>query len=312
MRAVRESWSSSAALTILGLVSVLAAVATAGALAFDDTRVLGQPALLKPLKFFASTVAYSLTLAWLAALVPDRWRRRARIALTVGACAWAVELALIVAQGVRGVPSHFNDTTALDGFVWMAMGATAAVLWLSNLIVVGLLLGEPERDRLRSLALRYGLGLAVVGMAVGLAMPLRFDNPAVELPGGGVAQLAGAHAVGVPDDGPGLPVLGWSTGGGDLRVGHFVGLHGLQALPLAAWLLARRRGLTEGHRERLLAVTAAGYLGLVALVTWQALRGQPLLAPDAATAAAAAVLVVGVAAAAASVLRPARVPAAAG
>jgi len=135
MRAVRESWSSSAALTILGLVSVLAAVATAGALAFDDTRVLGQPALLKPLKFFASTVAYSLTLAWLVALVPDRWRRRARIALTVGACAWAVELALIVAQGVRGVPSHFNDTTALDGFVWMAMGATAAVLWLSNLIV---------------------------------------------------------------------------------------------------------------------------------------------------------------------------------
>jgi len=149
-------------------------------------------------------------------------------------------------------------------------------------------------------------------MTVGLAMPLRFDNPAVELPGGGVAQLAGAHAVGVPDDGLGLPVLGWSTGGGDLRVGHFVALHGLQALPLAAWLLARRRGLTEGHRERLLAVTAAGYLGLVALVTWQALRGQPLLAPDAATAAAAAVLVVGVAAAAASVLRPARVPAAAG
>ena len=81
----------------------------------------------------------------------------------------------------------------------------------------------------------------------------------------------------------GLPFAGWSTQHGDLRVGHFAGIHAAQIVPLLGILLLRRREkwLREGHRLALVGIGAGGYLGLVALVTWQALRDQPLLQPDA-------------------------------
>ena len=99
------------------------------------------------------------------------------------------------------------------------------------------------------------------------------------------SPIQGAHAVGVEDGGPGLPVTGWSTTGGDLRVPHFVGLHGLQALPLFGYLLAFAAPAWLGRRHRVALVWTAGlsYLGLVWVLTWQALRGQPVISPDART-----------------------------
>jgi hypothetical protein len=95
----------------------------------------------------------------------------------------------------------------------------------------------------------------------------------------------GAHSVGVADGGPGLPLVGWSTVGGDLRVAHFVGLHALQFLPLLAWLLRLRPFAALGVAGRLALVRIAGwgYLGAILLLTWQALRGQSVIAPDALT-----------------------------
>jgi hypothetical protein len=110
--------------------------------------------------------------------------------------------------------------------------------------------------------------------------------------------IAGAHSVGVEDGGPGLPVLGWSTAGGDLRVPHFVGLHALQMLPLLGWALARpwaARRWSERRRVALVSVGGAAYLGLLALLTWQALRGQSIVAPDLLTLGALALLAGGTA-----------------
>jgi len=105
--------------------------------------------------------------------------------------------------------------------------------------------------------------------------------------------IVGAHSVGVDDGGPGLPFLGWSTVGGDLRVGHFVGLHGLQALPFLAFMLTRgraKRRFSQRQRTLLTRIGGAGYLGLTLLLIWQALRAQPLISPDAATLTVAAIL----------------------
>lgn len=218
----------------------------------------------------------------------------------MGAVAWGIELVLITLQAARGAPSHFNVTTGTDTAIFAVMGVTATILWLSNIVVAGLVLADRHLDRVWSTAILAGLGLAILGMALAFLMP--FQD--AELQGAGFL-LQGAHAVAVADGGPGLPLLNWSTEGGDLRAAHFVGLHGLQVMPLLALLTARRPDWDERRRVRLLQVGALGYAGLTLLLAWQALRGQPVLAPDALTLLALGALAVAVLAAVALLARPA-------
>jgi hypothetical protein len=110
---------------------------------------------------------------------------------------------------------------------------------------------------------------------------------------GRTISIAGAHSVGVADGGPGLPILGWSTVGGDYRVAHFLGLHAMQVLPLLAFVLMRfGRGLSKIVRSRLLWIASLFYGGVVFITFWQAGRGQSVIAPDAATLVAAGLLTV--------------------
>lgn len=110
------------------------------------------------------------------------------------------------------------------------------------------------------------------------------------------------------DGGSGLPLLGWSTVGGDPRIPHLVGMHALQSLPLFAILLgalASRfpRLRPVRCRRALVRIAGVGYAGLVALVTWQVLRGQSIVRADWQTVLAAALLVALLSAAAAAVFR---------
>jgi hypothetical protein len=269
------------ALAMAALTLALAVLAVV-----DDRVLLGAPLWLKPLKFAVSFAAYSATLAWMLGQLRERTMRRTGWMIVV---ALAVEIVIIAGQAAVGRRSHFNTDTAFDANLYSVMGATVAVLWLATLAVALRFLREPGRDRAAGTAIRLGLPVALLGMAVGYLMVTN-----------------GAHAVGVADGGPGLPLVGWSTTGGDLRIAHFVGMHALQALPLLAAGLAAVRRLDEVTRVRLVQVAAAAWTGLTVLLTWQALRAQPLLAPDPTTLAAVAALALGTVAAAAGVLLVAR------
>jgi hypothetical protein len=264
------------------LMAGLAVVAAIGV--FVDDRVLtGAPIWLKPFKFAVSFGLYALVLAWMLSL-SGRARRTGSVLGWVIVVASIVEMAVIVGQVVRGRTSHFNESTPLDAALFSLMGITILVLWLATAaLAVVVLLRQRGLEPATAWAIRLGLVVGLVGMALGMLMI-----------GGG------AHAVGVPDGGPGLPLTGWSTTGGDLRIGHAVGLHALQVLPLLAAALTQvpRRLLDETARVRLIWIAAAGYAGVMTLTTWQALRAQPLLSPDAATLTAAVLLVVAAGAAA--------------
>jgi len=287
----------------LAMLAVLAF--TLVGLVVDDRTSLGVPIWLKPMKFAISIAIYTATLAWLISLL-DRGRRVAYWLGTVAAIAMFIEIAIIGGQAARGVRSHFNNSTELDGRLFQIMGLTITIAWFVTLWVGVLLLIQRIADRPTSLAVRFGVFIALAGMAVGFIMvtPTRSQLASS-------SDYQGAHAVGIEDGGPGLPVVNWSTEAGDLRAGHFVGMHALQALPLLALLLAlgsRRfaRLRDETTRVRLIAVAGVTYAGLVVLVTSQALRGQSIVHPDALTLAAFTLLAMVALVGAAWALRPRR------
>ena len=250
-------------------MAVLALV-TAGLAVVDQRTLVGAPLWFKPLKFSISIALYSLALAWMLGQLRERTMRRTGWLIVAG---MVVEMVIIVGQAARGQKSHFNDDGGLGSLLFATMGATIAVVWLLTLALAVRFLREPGRDRAMTLAIRLGLLVSLVGMAVGFAL-----------------SINGGHAVGVPDGGPGLFFVGWSTTGGDLRIAHFVGLHALQVLPLLVALLAQR-SVAEALRTRIVWSVGVGYLGVVLLLVWQALRAQPLLAPDAITVGALGVVV---------------------
>ncbi|MGW4587370.1 hypothetical protein ACWEKJ_08580 [Amycolatopsis thermoflava] len=278
-------------------------VVSLGGLALDDRVLLGAPIWLKPLKFAVSIALYCVTWAWMLTLLRRGQRLAARVSTAIAVIV-LVEYAIIVLQVVRGRASHFNAATAFDATLFTIMGISIAALWTGTLVLTILLLRTEITDAAARWAIRLGAVVSLAGLGLGGLMIGPTDEQLRSMRDGTFEGLVGAHSVGVADGGPGMPLTGWSTTGGDLRIPHFVGMHALQVLPLFALLLtvlARRVArLRSGVvRARLVAVAGFGYAGLVALVTWQALRGQPLIHPDARTLAALAGIVVAVAAGAA-------------
>lgn len=226
-----------------------------------------------------SISVYCATLAWLLTLVQGR-RRLVRTAAWATALALALELALIVLQAARGQASHYNISTPFDAAVFQVMGATLPAIYGAAVVTAALLTRQRGLPAVLASGIRGSLIVCLLGMAQGSRMIGNGENAG---PG-----MIGAHSVGGLDGGPGLPVTGWSTEHGDLRVAHFVGLHALQLLPVLAWLLQRYVGrLNVRTQVRLVRLATVACAGVVTLLTWQAERGLPLLGPDAPVLAAA-------------------------
>ncbi|RMG57583.1 MAG: hypothetical protein D6722_24740 [Bacteroidetes bacterium] len=190
----------------------------------DPRTVLGINVWIKPAKFLLSGGIYLATMTWILGLL-ESWRpaRIQRLGRWLAGLL-TFEIALIVMQGARGVQSHFNVATPFDGIIFGLMGIIIALATVIMGYVGWVLWTQPlSIDRPMLWALRLGVLLFLLA----------------SIEGGYVSQHL-SHAVGVADGGTGLPFLNWSTEGGDLRIAHFLGLHGLQVFPLLAFSLRKR------------------------------------------------------------------------
>ncbi len=235
---------------------------------------------------------------WLLGFIENR-PRLVRLAANVTVVSFIVEMIVIIGQAGRGTTSHFNLTTPINSFLWFTMGAFIVLVWTMNLLLAIMLLRQRMPDQAFAWSLRLGVLISSIGIGAAFFMVTPTPEQAAAIASGYGPHIVGAHSVGVADGGPGLPIFGWSTVGGDLRAAHFVGLHALQILPFLGWLLTRRKSvfalLAANDRLTLVCTGGLGYLGMVLLLTWQALRGQSVLNPDAKTIAAAGVLAASVA-----------------
>jgi hypothetical protein len=238
---------------VLGIISV-----------FDSTQILGINRWIKPMKFAVSIGMFLWTLAvYLHFLrgyeVPSRLIAWGVTAMMVG------EMVLIILQAARKTTSHFNIAAPFDSAVFAAMGLMIA---FSTLLIFFLTFLYFRADFALPAAIVWGLRLGLIIFLLG----------SIE---GGYMSGQLKHTVGAMDGGAGLPFVNWSVTAGDLRVAHFVGLHALQAIPLAALFFELMQNKIPFASPQVLTfVFAAVYFGAFSFVFVQALMQKPVMKPE--------------------------------
>lgn len=244
-------------LVVSGIISLALAVVTGFLSLVDDQEILGIDRWIKPMKFFLSITAFLWTMSIYFHFLPTR-KIIQQVLTWAMIVIFALEMLVITGQSVRSQPSHFNFSTPLDSSLFSLMGIAIGILTLL-MIIVTILYFTHKIALPPAVVLGLRLGLAV--MLLGAAQ-------------GGYMSSRTGHSVGVRDGGQGLPLVNWSTEGGDLRVAHFLGLHGLQIIPLFALGMHRARPKAAALLTTLFAVL---YVAIFAAAFIQALCAQPLL-----------------------------------
>jgi len=229
-------------------------------LPFDHVQVEGRHRLIKPLNFTLSMAMYLATVViFLDYLRASMWWKKV--------ISWGISICILTAitcitmQAFRGTTSHFNNSTPFDSTVSSLMDIVDP---LNSVFVFVLLIFALQSKYNVSRATQLGIVFGIIIFLAGSAV-------------GGLMVLHGQNVVGVPPGGPGLPVLNWSTKGGDLRIAHFLGIHALQILPIAGWIIGQPKGLSMRAKLTAVVAVSAGLVLLMGFVFLQALNGVPLL-----------------------------------
>jgi hypothetical protein len=241
---------------LLRVAAAFAAVGVAHVIPFliEGGAWDGAVSWRKPILFGVSFGIVTWWLAWVLGTLS--WSQRVK-ALWAGVytVAAVVEFAVITAQRWRGVPSHFNGTTPLDGALFSLMGlAIGVVSVLVAVLTVMALLRRPSDPATRwtvlgGLVLLLG-GLALGGLVVQLGIAQAVD--------GNAPETVRAGAAGVP------------------KYAHAVALHVPQAL-VGLLVLVEVAGLSSAARRNTLRRGVITCSALVVATSAHTLAGRALL-----------------------------------
>lgn len=236
-----------------------------------DPRSLNDISVwVKPIKFNVSFGLHLLTIIWMLSYIDPEVLRRKSSGVIVGAMSIAValEVSYITLQAARGRPSHFNFETLIERLGYqVVMGVSVLIIVLLTFYIGVLLLRKPKPGV--NVGIRWG---GAIGLCLGSVLTLVVA---------GYLSSRSAHWVsGIPSDEGGLPIVGWSRTGGDLRVTHFFATHLMQFLPLVGLLLDKLN--RNGRLGTIFIITLITLLSLVSVVIVyltfiQALRGEALI-----------------------------------
>ena len=172
-----------------------------------------------------------------------------------------VDVLIIAVQAARGVQSHYNISTPIDALLFATMGIFIGI----NVLMMFLFIIDTMRLKLKTSksiqwAILVGWLVVFFGSWVGGQM---------------ISQLS--HNVAVADGCDGLPLVNWSTIGGDLRIAHFFGLHGIQIIPLFAYWISKKWNVSNRKQLLLVSIFGLTYAVWIGFTFYQAEQGVPLI-----------------------------------
>jgi hypothetical protein len=243
---------------VTGAVSLLVCAVHLLAFPFVEEAVWAGPiGFRKPAMFGFSVGVTLLSLGWMVRSFAARPRWQT---VLMGAMSGALllEVAIISLQRFRGVPSHFNMATLLDGALWSMMGLAIIVFALLAMVQAVLSFGKVNAPPAMRAAIRAGMVLLVFSQISGQLIVLNGSN--VVLEGGEfvAANISRAAIYGAA---------------GDLKLPHAIALHGLQVLPLLALVIGRLNWRPKNGQLGV-ALSGAGFFGIALIAQLQAFAGR--------------------------------------
>jgi len=257
--------SSFGRLTVIILLAMTFLTLNAGI--FDGRTLNGISVWTKPTKFNVSFALHVVTLLiFISFLRADIQKSRTiRWTLSVTCAAVLLELFYIALQAARGRASHFNRDTRWEEFAYYGMGAAVGVVMIGT-VIIGVAIWRGARSEIGP------------GLRTGVLLGATLGTLATLVTAGAMSSMqltpTGHWVGGDLTDATGLPIVGWSTTGGDLRTPHFFATHLIQTLPFIGWLSDR---VTPSFARGPVWIAAIVGLTIVWVTFGQALDGTPLL-----------------------------------